>query len=32
VQACRIVPGALPLSAGVVGAIAAFKQQKLGEL
>ena len=32
VQACRIVPGALPLSAGVVGAMAAFKQQKLGEL
>lgn len=32
VQTCRIVPGALPLSAGVVGAIAAFKQQKLGEL
>jgi len=32
VQACRIVPGALPLSAGVVGAVAAFKQQKLGEL
>jgi glucokinase len=32
VQACRIVPGALPLSAGVVGAIAAFKLQKLGEL
>lgn len=32
VQACKIVPGALPLSAGVVGAIATFKQQKLGEL
>jgi glucokinase len=32
VQACRILPGALPLSAGVVGAIATFKQQKLGEL
>ena len=32
VQACRIVPGALPLSAGVVGAIATFKMQKLGEL
>jgi len=32
VQACRIVPGALPLSAGVVGAIATFKMQHLGEL
>ena len=32
VQVCRIVPGALPLSAGVVGAIATFKMQKLGEL
>jgi glucokinase len=32
VQACRIVPGALPLSAGVVGAIATFKMQKLGAL
>ena len=32
VEACRIVPGALPLSAGVVGAIATFKMQKLGEL
>ncbi len=32
VQACRILPGALPLSAGVVGAIATFKLQKLGEL
>src|SRR5437899_668834 len=32
VQACRIVPGALPLSAGVVGAIATFKMQKFGEL
>ena len=32
VQACKIVPGALPLSAGVVGAIATFKMQKLGEL
>jgi glucokinase len=32
VQACRIVPGALPLSAGVVGAIATFKMQTLGEL
>jgi len=32
VQACKIVPGALLLSAGVVGAIATFKMQKLGEL
>jgi glucokinase len=32
VQACRIVPGALPLSAGVVGAIATFKMQTLGDL
>jgi len=32
VQACRIVPGLLPLSAGVVGAIATFKMQTLGEL
>jgi glucokinase len=32
VEACRIVPGALPLSAGVVGAIATFKMQTLGEL
>jgi glucokinase len=32
VQACRIVPGALPHSAGVVGAIATFKMQKFGEL
>jgi len=31
-QACKIVPGALRLSAGVVGAIATFKMQKLGEL
>ena len=31
-QACKIVPGALRLSAGVVGAIATFKLQKLGEL
>jgi len=31
-QACKIVPGELRLSAGVVGAIATFKQQKLGEL
>jgi glucokinase len=32
VDACRIVPGALPLSAGVVGAVATFKMQTLGEL
>jgi glucokinase len=32
VEACRIVPGLLPLSAGVVGAIATFKMQTLGEL
>lgn len=32
VQACRIVAGALPLSAGVVGAIATFKMQALGDL
>ena len=32
VEACRIVPGALPLSAGVVGAIATFKAQMLGDL
>jgi glucokinase len=32
VQACKIVAGALPLSAGVVGAIATFKLQALGEL
>jgi glucokinase len=32
VDACQIVPGALPLSAGMVGAVATFKQQKFGEL
>jgi glucokinase len=32
VDACRIVPGALPLSAGVVGAVATFKVQMLGDL
>ena len=32
VEACRIVPGALARSAGVVGAVATFKWQKLGEL
>ena len=30
VDACRIVPGSLPGSAGVVGAVATFKQQHLG--
>ena len=30
VQACRIVPGALPGTAGVVGAVATFKMQMLG--
>jgi glucokinase len=30
VEACRIVPGALPLSAGVVGAVATFRAQTLG--
>ncbi|HZO18406.1 MAG TPA: ROK family protein [Gemmatimonadaceae bacterium] len=32
VEACRIVPGVLPGTAGVVGAIATFKAQKLGEV
>ena len=32
VEACRIVPGALPLSAGVVGAVATFRAQTLGDL
>jgi len=32
VDACRIVPGALPLSAGVVGAVAIFRAQMLGDL
>lgn len=32
VEACRIVPGALPLSAGVVGAVATFKMKTFGEL
>lgn len=32
VAACRIVPGSLPGTAGVVGAVATFKVQKLGEL
>ncbi|MGQ0647892.1 MAG: ROK family protein [Gemmatimonadaceae bacterium] len=30
VDACRIVPGSLPGTAGVVGAVATFKQQMLG--
>ncbi|MGI8498076.1 MAG: ROK family protein [Gemmatimonadaceae bacterium] len=30
VTACRIVPGSLPGTAGVVGAVATFKQQKMG--
>jgi glucokinase len=30
VEACRIVPGALAGSAGVVGAVATFKMQRLG--
>ena len=32
VDACKIVPGSLPLSAGVVGAVATFKAQMLGDL
>ncbi len=32
VDACQIVPGALPLSAGMVGAVATFKQHTFGEL
>ena len=32
VEACKIVPGSLPLSAGVVGAVATFKAQMLGDL
>ncbi len=32
VEACQIVPGALPLSAGVVGAVATFRAQTLGSL
>jgi len=32
VEACRIVPGTLPGSAGVVGAVATFKQQMLGQV
>jgi len=32
VEAARIVPGALPGTAGVVGAVATFKMYKLGGL
>ncbi|HEY9515530.1 MAG TPA: ROK family protein [Gemmatimonadaceae bacterium] len=32
VEACRIVPGKLAGTAGMVGAVATFKQQKLGEI
>lgn len=32
VDACRIVPGTLPGSAGVVGAVATFKQMHLGDV
>ncbi len=32
VDVCRIVPGALPLSAGVVGAVATFKAQTFGDV
>ncbi len=32
VDACRIVPGTLPGTAGVVGAVATFKAQHLGEV
>ncbi len=32
VDACRILPGLLPISAGVVGAVATFKAQTLGEV
>jgi glucokinase len=32
VDSCRIVAGALPLSAGVVGAVATFRAQTLGDL
>lgn len=32
VERCRIVPGALPVSAGMVGAVATFKQQVLGSI
>ena len=32
VDACRIVLGSLPVSAGVVGAVATFKTQVLGSI
>ncbi len=32
VDACEIVPGMLPISAGVVGAVATFKAQTLGKV
>ena len=32
VDACQILPGMLPLSAGVVGAVATFRAQTLGDL
>ena len=32
VTACRIVPGSLPGTAGIVGAVATFKAQRLGEV
>jgi glucokinase len=32
VEACRIVPGSLPGTAGVVGAVATFKQQAMGKV
>lgn len=32
VDACEIVPGSLPLSAGVVGAVATFRAQTFGDL
>jgi glucokinase len=32
VAACRIVPGSLPGTAGIVGAVATFKAQRLGEV
>ncbi|MGH7662819.1 MAG: ROK family protein [Gemmatimonadaceae bacterium] len=32
VEACRIVPGELPGTAGIVGAVAAFKAQSLGKV
>jgi glucokinase len=32
VEACQIVPGTLPGTAGVVGAVATFKAQTLGKV